>query len=166
MEYEELNALFEILDKEAQVYDEILQLSKDKTTIVIEGKIAELEEITKAEQSLIVKIGELESLRENCVEEIADQLNIKPSELTVSELTKQLNDESAKKLVECKNKIEDILKKLKEVNNLNSKLIRNSIDYIDFSLNILSAASDTNNNYSNNGEVGEGKKKTFMDIKL
>ena len=166
MEYEKLNALFDVLGEETRVYEKILQLSKEKKDIVIEGKVSELEEITKNEQTLVIKLGKLEILRESCVEEIAEQLNIKPSELTISELSEHLNEENAKKLIECKNKLEDVLKELKEINQLNSKLIKNSLDYIDFSLNILSAASETNNNYNNSGEVNDGNKKTFMDIKL
>lgn len=166
MEYEKLNALLDVLNEEANVYEKILQLSRDKTNIVVEGKVAELEKITKAEQTLVAKMGKLEILRESCVGDLAEQLNIKSSELTISELSKHLNEENAKKLIEYKNRMENILTELKKVNEANSKLIKNSLDYIDFSLNILSAASDTNNNYSNNGEVGEGKKKTFMDVKL
>ncbi|AUG56248.1 MAG TPA: flagellar protein FlgN [Ruminiclostridium sp.] len=166
MEYEKLNALFNVLNEETRIYEEILKLSREKKDIVIEGKVAELEKITKIEQSLVVNLGKLETLREKCVEEIADQLNIKPSELTITELSKHLNEENSKKLIECKTKLENILKELKEINQLNSKLIKNSLDYIDFSLNILSAASETNNNYNNDGEVSGGSKRTFMDIKL
>ena len=72
MEYEKLNALFDVLGEETRVYEKILQLSKEKKDIVIEGKVSELEEITKNEQTLVVKLGKLEILRESCVEEIAN----------------------------------------------------------------------------------------------
>lgn len=166
MEYEKLNALFDVLSEETRVYEKILQLSMEKKDVVIEGKVSELEKITKVEQSLVVKLGKLEILRESCIEEIADQLNVKSSELTISELSKHLNEENSKKVIECKNKLENILTELKEINQLNSRLIKNSLDYIDFSLNILSTVTETNNNYDNNGEVNGGSKRTFMDIKL
>ncbi|MDQ2085106.1 flagellar protein FlgN [Herbivorax sp. ANBcel31] len=166
MEYEKLNSLIDVLNEESRIYENILQISKDKTDVIIGGKVSELDEMTKLEQSFVIKIGKLEILRENCIEEISNQLNIKSSELTVSELSEHLNEENSKKLIDYKEKIGNILTELKDINDLNSRLIKNSIDYIDFSLNILSSATESNNNYGDNGEVNEEKKKTYMDLKL
>jgi hypothetical protein len=65
----------------------------------------------------------------------------------------------------CKN-LSSILSDLKEINSLNSKLIKNSLDYIDFSINILGSLGPSGNNYENSGEAITSKGRNLFDIKL
>ncbi|TYQ15013.1 UNVERIFIED_CONTAM: FlgN protein [Acetivibrio alkalicellulosi] len=166
MEFHRMDSLFEILNQEALIYEDILKISRDKTDIIIKGKVNELENITKLEQSLIVKMGKLEILRESLIEEISQELDIKESNATVSLIAQHLDKDTSTKLYEYKSKMENLLAELKDINELNSKLLQNSIDYIDFSLNVLSSASESDNNYGHEGQISEGKKKTFFDVKL
>jgi len=41
-----------------------------------------------------------------------------------------------------------IIEEIKNINEVNSRLIKNSIDFIDFSINILTSANLGGNNYS------------------
>ncbi|MFZ5986024.1 MAG: flagellar protein FlgN [Bacillota bacterium] len=166
MNSQKISDLINVLDQEARIYEDILKISKNKTDIIIKGKVSELENITKLEQSLILKMGKLENIRESLVGEISALLNINPSEITVSELLKYLDNDQAKRLQAYRDSMADMLKELKNTNELNSKLIKNSIDYIDFSINILSNTQTDGNNYSKSGQVREAKKKTYFDVKL
>lgn len=161
-----ITRLIDILDQEARLYDSILRLSKNKTNIIVEGKVAELEGMVKIEQSLILQMGKLESEREGIIESIAMNLSLEPSEITISELTNCLQKDQADKLKLCQQKMTEILNQLKNTNEINSKLIKNSLDYIDFSINIISAVDTGSNNYSNSGHVSNSKKRSFFDVKL
>jgi len=58
-----INDLMDVLLQESKIYEDILEISKKKTDVIVKGKVSELESITNLEQSLIVKIGKLEETR-------------------------------------------------------------------------------------------------------
>ncbi len=158
--------LIGILEQENRVYDDILKISKNKTNIIIEGKVSELESIVKLEQSLVLQMGKLESQREEMIEKMSGFLKVDPADITITELMKYLEPGQAMKLKGVQDKLGNTLKELKGANELNSKLIKNSLDYISFSVNILTDAGTGSNNYGHSGQVGDSKKRSFFDIKL
>jgi hypothetical protein len=162
----QIDRLIELLNKETALYEEILKLSKNKTDVIIQGKINELESITRLEQMLILQIGKLEEEREKLVDAIAAQIGMKPSEVTLSGLEKLFPKERAEKLKTCHSRLPGVVRELGEANGLNSKLIKNSLDYIDFSINILTSVGATGNNYGYSGESSDSKKRNFFDMKL
>lgn len=157
--------LLEVLNKESDIYEGILKLSKEKTDAIVAGKISELESITRLEQSIILKLGKLERERESVVEKLAAGLKVKATEITLTNLINMLPEGQAEKFKNYRDGFIEILDKLSEANMLNSKLIRNSLEYIDFSINILAGAG-AEGNYGNSGESGEVLKKNFFDMKL
>ncbi|MGE5614013.1 MAG: flagellar protein FlgN [Bacillota bacterium] len=156
--------LLEVLNKESAIYEGILKLSKEKTDAIVAGKVSELERITKLEQSIILKLGKLERERESIVESIAAGLGKKAAEITLTDIISVMPGAEAKKLKEYQEGFAKLLEKLRGANMLNSKLIRNSLEYIDFSINILAGAG-AEGNYSNIGG-SEVLKKNFFDMKL
>jgi hypothetical protein len=56
----DVDGIIGVLEQEAGIYEDILKISQDKTNVIVEGKVAELESMFKLEQSLFLKI---ESLR-------------------------------------------------------------------------------------------------------
>lgn len=160
-----IDKLIEALDKEANVYEGILKLSKQKTDVIIAGKVSELEGITRAEQSVILTLSKLEEGREELVEKIALELKVKPNDVTLSSLMKMLPKEQAAKLKKGHSSLPKVFNDIRDANVLNSKLIRNSLEYIDFSINVLTSTGSTGN-YGNSGQSDDPKKKNFFDLKL
>ncbi|MEN6314953.1 MAG: flagellar protein FlgN [Clostridiaceae bacterium] len=166
MENKLIDTLIDTLKKETDLYEGIQKLSKNKTDAIVEGKVSELESITSLEQSMILKLGKLEEEREKLVEQIALQLNVKASDITITNLKERFSGEQAEKLNGCHNTLSKLVNELSTANELNSKLIRNSLDYIDFSINLLTDAGSTGNNYGTSGMSSNLKKRNFFDIKL
>jgi len=160
-----IDKIIEVLEQETAIYESILEISQDKTNIIIEGKIALLEKIVKLEQSLILKMRKLEDMREDLVSRLSEELNLKESDLTISEVSKHLQDEKAEELKLKQEKMVGVLGSLKSSNELNSRLIKNSLDYIDFSINLLTAVGG-GNNYSDSGKVDSSKNRSILDMKL
>ena len=161
-----IEGLIDVLNKETAMYEGILKLSKNKTDVIVKGKVTELEGITKLEQSMILQLGKLEEDREKLVDTIAAELKMKASNVTLAGLEKLFPKEQAEKLRACHNKLPTLVKDLGEANVLNSKLIRNSLDYIDFSINIMTNVGATGNNYGYSGQSNDSKKRNFFDMKL
>jgi len=163
---QEINNLVEVLKQQADIYNYLLVKSKEKTDIIINGKVDELDKITKLEKTLVSNLTKLERERETLVNKIAKELGVSSDQAKLSELTKKLDKNETGKLEELREKISEILKELKHVNDLNSTLIENSLEYTEFSLNILSAARVSDNNYGNSGKVSGSKNRSFFDVKL
>lgn len=161
-----IHALLQILNEELKIYNELLSLSKNKTDIIIKGKVTELDTMVKREQELIVELGNLESQREATVDKIAQQLDINPSEITMSELVNRLEPVQAQELRKYQMNLTGILGELKELNDTNSKLIKNSLEFINFSVNIMAGTTNTGNNYGGNGQVNDPGKRNLFDMKL
>lgn len=161
-----INSLIDVLNKETALYEGILKLSKSKTDVIVEGKVSELESITRLEQSMILQLGKLEEGREELVDKLAVQLNVKASDITLASLEKLFSKEQAEKFKNCHNTLPKLVNDLSDANVLNSKLIRSSLDYIDFSINILTNAGSTGNNYGISGQSSALKKRSFFDMKL
>jgi hypothetical protein len=161
-----VDELISILDKEAALYEDVLKLSKNKTNIIVEGKVSELESIVKLEQSMIFKMAKLEDVREGLVEKLSKQLGVNSNELTITQLSNMLQKEQAGKLNVCHKGLAKVLAELKDSNGLNSKLIKNSLEYIDFSVNLLASTSIAGNLYGNSGQTNDSSKRNFFDVKL
>ncbi len=161
-----VNDLIGILDEEANIYEEVLNISKDKKDIIIAGKVTDLEKLVKVEQTLILKISGLELKREQLVDKLSAQIRADSNEITVSELLKHLEGEQAAALRKRQEKIIDVINELRNTNALNSKLIKNSLDFINFSMNLIASFDVNDNNYGNNGQSNDSKKRNLFDIKL
>lgn len=162
----ELNELVEILDKELELYQEILEISKNKSSIIAERKITELENIVKAEQSYILTVGKLENQREAIVSKIANVLAIDIPKASVSYISENLDESQSSVLKDYQDKFKVLFKDIKDVNALNARLLRNSLEYVDFSINLISSIDTGNNNYCDSGQLSESKKRNFFDVKL
>lgn len=158
--------LAEVLNKENEIYETLYKLSNNKTELITAGKVQELENIVKIEQTLVIKIAKFEEEREKVVGELCGVLGMRPEDVTISELAFRLGDGKATLLKECKDKMLNNINKLKNTNDLNSRLIKNSLEYIDFSINMMTSIDTVNNNYGSSGFVGDSKKRNLFDVKL
>ncbi|MEN8906326.1 MAG: flagellar protein FlgN [Clostridiales bacterium] len=159
-----LENLYLILNEEFKLYKYICNISDQKTQIIVKGKIKELEDIMKLEKDFVVKIEKLEELRERLVQIIAKKIEINADKINITTILKSLKDTEIKlKLKNIQNKTIEVIQKLKNINEINSKLIKNSIDYVDFSINILSNDDEGNNNYGNTGSINKPKKRVYFD---
>lgn len=158
--------LTEVLNQENEIYDTLSKLSNNKTDLIVKGKVHELESIVKIEQALVIKISRLEDEREKIVERLCSLFGKKPEEATISGLTAQLGQKESAELNLCQEKMIKNINTLKKSNELNSKLIKNSLEYIDFSINMMTSIDSVTNSYGNTGHSGDTKKRNLFDVKL
>ena len=166
MDTKPADKLIDVLNKELAIYKDILKISRNKSDIIVKGRVSDLESITKLEQTMIFQLGRLEGERERLVEELAGGMGIKADEITLSGLEEVLPEEQKEKLSRCRKQFSNTIKNLRDANALNSRLIKNSLDYIDFSINLLTYAGAAGNNYENSGQSKDGDRKNFFDMKL
>ena len=163
--------LISVLEKENMEYNQLLSLSLDKTTVIVKGDIAGLQEVMAEEQKIIEKINRLESIREESIRDIANVLNIPQDELKLDRLIKML--ENQPKEYNELNRVRDALKKtmnqMVRVNDNNKVLLQESIDMIEFELNLTRSTmrAPETANYGRNAynDAGNGSGFTSFDAK-
>lgn len=137
-----IDELITILSKENKEYQDLVVLSKEKTNVIVKGNIEYLQKITEAEQNFIGKITKLEKERMENVEEIARVLCRDAKTLTVRDIIEVLKGqpEAKEKLAKVYDEIKNTISQLTALNEMNKNLIDQSLELIDFDLNLLQGA--------------------------
>ncbi|WP_434639831.1 flagellar protein FlgN [Thermoanaerobacterium thermosaccharolyticum] len=144
-----IDELIDVLNGEMLLYKDLLDISTKKTDVIIHGKIQELDNMTKIEGNIICKLSMLEEEREKILSGYDDT-----GEITISELCKMLPEDDAKKLKKIQVEFESILKALNDRNGLNKSLLQQSIEFVNYSLSIISNnLVEDNGIYGDNGSV-------------
>jgi len=158
--------LITALNEEYEIYKEVLEIARKKRKIIIEGRIKELDSITSKEQAMIFSIAKLENIRESIIKDIVKELDT-DSIVNISELTQYLDEESKNDIIAIKSKFKDILKAVKDENDLNSMLIEQSLEYIEFNKNLLTTLENKGNTYGSNADEKDIKTNSnLFDVKI
>ena len=136
--YEEMN-LIEVLNNESQEYDQLLELSTKKTPVLVAGNLEELAKITDEEQLVVSRITHLERKRQEVFADIANVINRDVKTLLLPDLIEILaqRPEEQQKLAKVHDRLRTVVHEVKRVNDQNRILIQNSLEMIDYDLNML-----------------------------
>lgn len=152
--------LLETMEKQLAVYEKLLSLATEKQPVLIKGNISELDRITKEEELLILQVGRLEEQRNVLHQRLANHFGLSPEELSLSELAKRTGEDIGENFQKLLQKMAEVLGNLADFNKNNTELIKSSLDFINYSLNILTS-SDTKPGYA---ESDDGRKDVSAKI--
>ena len=153
-----MEELITTLSKEEELYRELLPIQERKTQIIIENNIEQLQVITGEEQETIDKVTALERKREEIIKDIGTVLNKNPKTLTLTNLIQIMakQPEDRDKLQELHDRLEESVKKLVKVNERNQMLIKQSLEMIEFNMNLLQSTRIVpGSNYTKNASEWE-----------
>ncbi|XER08374.1 hypothetical protein SRRS_39890 [Sporomusa rhizae] len=130
-----------LLNHTLQIYQALLQLSRKKREILVEAKPQELELLTKQEERFIIEAGKLEKLRLSTIQELAAALGIAPERAVLSELVEHADSDTAAELKKIGQQFSGLAGELTQLNELNEKLIQQSLEFVNYNINVLSQAT-------------------------
>ncbi len=162
-----MEELLGILQTEAEKYEELLELSKRKTPILVSGKIEELQKITDEEQILVDNINSVDKKRTELVNDIGNVLNENPKELTVQKLADLMMEQpqQQKQLLELHDKLKRVLGSVQTINEQNKALVDQMLEMVAFDMNLLKSmkqapeTANYNKMAANTGELFIGASK-------
>ena len=165
-----IEELIMVLGDEERVYTEIIPVAEKKTRIIVNNDLQSLNSITEEEQALIGRISKLEKKRQEVIRNIGIVMNKKESELNFITIIDLLKDREKEQ--EELRKLHDRLKRtidaLKLINERNQMLIKQSIEMIDFDINLMQSlrTSPGVGQYNTSSEVEiQGMNKGMFDAK-
>lgn len=134
-----ISTLIELLERLDEVHLQMLDLAASKKQAIMDNKVEELIEIMNRESKYVKLIGQLEEQRAEAAHALLQQVGIRsPLNLNLTELSRLVFDPEEKQLLlGMQQKLSETLTKLKQANELNQKLIEQSLLFIDYSLDLL-----------------------------
>jgi hypothetical protein len=154
------------LEKEEEIYQDILELSLNKKQAIIDGDVKNLEKIVNKEKALAMSLIKLDNIRVRIVNEILKENGVNSVE-NITELSEYINAMAKEKILKLKSKLNHVIKKVKNENELNKDLVEQQLDYIQFNIDLMTNVDLGSNNYSKeaNDNVKKGRKNLF-DAKI
>ena len=154
-----MEELIRVLGAEDEKYKDLLELSKKKTPILVEGDIEKLQKITDEEQVIVDEVANLELSRQAAMEDIANVLNKDVKTLKLSYLEEVLGKrpKEREELTRIHDRLKATISELMVINSQNRELIRQSLDMIDFNLSLaksMRTAPETGNYTKNAANAG------------
>jgi len=153
-----IEEIINILKQEMKLYKDLVRLSDEKKNAIISGKVDEIDKIIKIEQNIVFDAGQLEKLRERSVDQYCVINGLKRENINLTELGKTLGDAAKNQLEKVQGELQSILGDLKNINDQNGALIKQSLEFIDFSINLITSTQiDSTSLY----EEGKQSKRIF-----
>jgi flagellar biosynthesis/type III secretory pathway chaperone len=134
-----LNTLIELLERLDEVHQQMLELAVSKKQAIMDNKVDGLIDILNRESKLMKLTGQLEEQRAQAAFAFLQGVGIRSNlSLNLTELSRLVFDpEDKSRLLDIQQKLSGTLQSLKEANELNQKLIEQSLTFIDYSLDLL-----------------------------
>lgn len=149
-----IDNLLEILTAENEEYEKLLELSLEKTGIIVKCDVDALNAIVEKEQLVVERINSLEKKRIEATNDIAIVLNRDPKELTLDKLSKLLASQKRECDAICSihDKLKSTLGRMVQVNDTNKALLKESVEMIQFEMNLVQSMRQAPGtaNYSGN----------------
>lgn len=149
-----IEELVDVLEKEAELYQQLIPMSREKTRIIIGNDVTALQGITEKEQLVIEQVNALERKRVEIMDNIKIVINRKSDSLNLKTLIGLLDNQPKEQheLSVLHDKLNISINQLIEYNNRNKDLIQESLDMIEFNMNVIQGSKMVlgDNSYTKN----------------
>lgn len=155
--------LIDTLTEQNNIYQSLLEIASKKKVSIIENDIPKLQGFVKEENMLVGRNQRLEKKRIEIFNDISIVLG-KNSDMSLKDVIETIKgQEGEKELISLREKLLEILPKLKAINDQNQELIKLSIEYIDFSMNVIRASNSSTPTYYDfsGNEINASDRKMF-----
>ena len=134
-----IEELITTLSEETELYEKLIPIADKKTKAIVENDLDSLNAITESEQSAVDRLTNLEKKRSEVIKNIGIVMNKDPDTLnfsTIIELIRKKKKEQ-EALRYIHDRLKKSLKRLRAINGRNQMLIKESLDMIEFDLNVI-----------------------------
>ncbi|MBM7585869.1 flagellar biosynthesis/type III secretory pathway chaperone [Bacillus pakistanensis] len=133
------------LEKLIKLHSSLLDLSQRKTEIIKKGDVNGLDQFLKDEQKHIAAINTMEMERQKQATFFLKERGKAGTNPTISQCIEVANDDDKNELTRLQKQLLMIIDELKTANELNQKLIYQSLQYVNMSLSMIHPQNDQGN---------------------
>lgn len=130
--------IMDTLRQQQDLYKELLALEQGKKPLIVGNDILGLNVLTQKEKLLLANADKLEATRNLLTSRYFKEIGFRYRSGILSDLIKSVsNPDEKEELTRLHTELTGLLNELKHVNDLNQKLIQQSLDFINFSINLM-----------------------------
>lgn len=131
--------LLDALESELSEYQNLLELSKQKTSILIKGDVDALQKLTDEEQVVVDRLAPIERKREELMKDVANVLNKDVNTLKLHQIVEVLQgrENEQGRLMKVHDALSDVTNQVKRVNEQNRALIKQQLELVEFDMNLI-----------------------------
>jgi len=131
--------LIEVMGKLNDTHEELVGLAERKRDALIKNQVDEVSAITNKETRLMRMVGELLQEQQAATVDFFRTKGFQPTrEVTVTELSRIVTDPKQKEaLLAARDRLTEAIQILKKKNDLNQQLIEQSLEFINYSMNLV-----------------------------
>jgi hypothetical protein len=147
--------LLNILEKMVKLQKSLYQIALKKTDILKADDIEALGQLIKDELKHIKAIEMVNGERERIQPQLANELSLPPTNITISELLKSsiLKDKEGLKRLQLE--LVEQTQSLQEVNEFNQQLLQQSLNFVNLNLDLVLGQQESGNYTDNNSNEEE-----------
>jgi flagellar biosynthesis/type III secretory pathway chaperone len=151
-----IGRLIQTVEQLLAEHEKLLRIEEKKKQVLIDGDMAKLQELVNEEVRFVRSVEKLEEERVKIGEQIAREQGIRLEELTASKLAELEKDpERAAKFNLLTGRFAKVIGELKSANELNGRLIRQSLDLLQRSIDMMTDYGEQGT-YTGKGDSGAG----------
>ncbi|MCA1065197.1 flagellar protein FlgN [Rossellomorea sp. AcN35-11] len=159
-------ALITTLEKLYKLHKSLFDLSVNKTDVIKKGDMTELDHVLKGEQKHLAAINTVEAERQRESSSYLQSKGVRMNEApTISQCMEHSSPEEQKMLAHWQGKLVDIIGELKGQNELNQKLVYQSLQFVNMNLSMMQPQPDQSTYSRPNGEKKVPSGRSMFDSK-
>ncbi|MDW7673261.1 MAG: flagellar protein FlgN, partial [Bacillota bacterium] len=152
-----LNNMVGVLREEVEIYRDLMMLVEKTNQALVKHNLEELNKMLDSQQLLLVQAGKFEERRQQHQQELAASLGMPAKELTLTKLIEQVPKEKAEQLKVLQNDLVAFVDKINATNKQNEELIKDSLKYIDYTMQLFTGGEDSKTYHKKPGNTEGGK---------
>ncbi|TYR76045.1 flagellar protein FlgN [Rossellomorea vietnamensis] len=157
--------LLSTLEKIYTLHRSLYDLSLEKTDFIKKGDTEALNDFIKKEQNHISAINTLEMQRQKLAAEFLLQKGIHTESPSLAQVIEHADEAVQKEFKEKKKELLELTVKLKNQNELNQKLVYQSLQFVNMNLSMLQPQSEQTNYSRPAGNKRQAAGKSMFDSK-
>ncbi len=152
-----------IINLEREIYQDIFHIEEEKSEAIIKKAGREIEELSIAQEKLLLKVDSLEKERVKLMEGFKKHRNphYHDGEITLSDIMDSSDQKSASSLKGAGLALKTVLLKVKNIQNMNSRLLKDNMEFYDILISGLKNSSTLRSGY---GSDGKEKARVFNPV--
>ncbi len=148
-----LPELITILNKEIELHKQLLSLLQKDKHYLIDLSTEKIFENIKKKETCTLKIKMLEETRSSLIDRLSRHCAIPSQEITLSKIVSLAKEPYRSDLAASRSTLTALIKSIKEINQVNHFIVKDSLYYFERSLDFLNNASAASPTYVHSGKI-------------
>lgn len=156
--------LIALINGEIRTFHQLLELLQEEQKAIVDDDIESIQRSVVAQESLALHAKELEVQRIQLVAEVAKDLDLGEGNVTLAKLMDVLEGPQSEELGRMRATVMKLNQRIRETNENNAFLIRQSVRYTERCIDILAGQPIARGMYGQSGRVrGRGSRRSVLN---